>query len=80
MATDRVAVARPFVVALRGLPGVARAAARTVRRSVVARRVRGVYLVSARQPKALLANRHQPAPFPRLLWRPMGRRAPPAFV
>jgi hypothetical protein len=81
LSQDRTAdAARPFVVALRAMPGAARAASRTMRKSVVARPVRGVYMIPSRQPKALSALR--PAdPLPdRLLWRPSSLRAPPALA
>lgn len=76
----RFDAAPPFVAALRAMPGAARAASRTLRKSVVARPVSGVYMIAARQPKALFALRSD-VPLPgRLLWRASGLRAPPALA
>jgi len=80
LSQDRTAEARPFVVELRGLPGAARAASRNVRKTVVARPVRGVYLIPARQPKSLFGPIAESSPPGRLLWRPSSLRAPPAFA
>jgi len=69
--------APPFVAALRAMPGAARAASRSLRKTVVARPVRGLYLVPARQPAALFALRSDdPAPA-RPTWPPSALRAPP---
>lgn len=79
MAADQRMVPPPaFVTALRAMPGAGRAASRSMRKIVAARPVRGVYLVPARQPKALrppAEHVHLPAPA-----RTAGLRAPPALA
>lgn len=80
MAADQRMVPPPaFVTALRAMPGAGRLASRSLRKMTAARPVRGVYLLPARQPKALRppANLLLPA---RVLWRSPGLRAPPALA
>jgi hypothetical protein len=79
MAGDRSAVPPPpFVTALQTMPGAGRAASRSLRKAAATRPVRGVYMVPARQPKALSAPWANTTLPLRVLWRAAGLRAPPS--